>query len=230
MITVNDFVDILRIIREQPEWGDALRSALLSRELLEMPQTLAEFAKATERRLATLESDVAGVKESQARLEEDVVGLKAGQARLEGSVGNLRGVAYEQKVASNIGTIVQGPLGLRRVRLLKGYGAAEPMAFHDLMDAAQDRGAISDQERLEVGSADLVIQGERHLGRTPLYVVVEVSVTAADSDINRAANRSELLRRAIGMDSAGAIVSVNIDPDRLRLATEKDVTPISFRE
>ena len=28
MTTVNDFTDILRIIREQPEWGDALRSAL----------------------------------------------------------------------------------------------------------------------------------------------------------------------------------------------------------
>ena len=26
MTTVNDFTDILRIIREQPEWGEALRS------------------------------------------------------------------------------------------------------------------------------------------------------------------------------------------------------------
>ena len=31
MNTVNDFVDILRIFREQPEWGDALRGGLLSK-------------------------------------------------------------------------------------------------------------------------------------------------------------------------------------------------------
>ena len=97
MTTVNDFVDILRIIREQPEWADALRSALLSKELLEMPQTLAEFAKATNQRLATLESDVAELKTGQATnqrlatLESDVADLKAGQARLEEGQARLEG-------------------------------------------------------------------------------------------------------------------------------------------
>ena len=293
MTTVNDFVDILRIIREQPEWGDALRSALLSRELLEMPQTLAEFAMATNRRLATLEDDVAELKAGQARLEEaqarleeaqarleegqarleegqtrlessvarlegsvarleegqtrlegsvarleegqtrlesSVARLEAGYNRLDGTVGNLRGAAYEQKVASNIATIVRHPLSIRRVRLLKGHGAADPMAFHDLMDSAEDRGAISAQERVEASSADLVIQGERDLDQATVYVALEISVTAADSDIIRAADRSDLLRRATGTDSAAAIVSVNIDADRQRLAREKNVTLISFGE
>ena len=83
MTTVNDFADILRIIREQPEWGDALRSALLSKELLEMPQTLAEFVKATNQRLAALEEDVAELKAGQARLEEGQARLEERQIRLE---------------------------------------------------------------------------------------------------------------------------------------------------
>ena len=335
MTTVNDFVDILRIIREQPEWGDALRSALLSKEVLELPQRLAEFAETFNGRLDTLEGDVAElkgdvaelkagqarlegdvaelkagqarlegdvveikagqarlegdvveIKAGQARLEGDVVELKAGQARLEGdvaelkvgqarlegdvaelkvgqarlegdvvelkvgqarlegdvaelkvgqarlegAVGNLRGAAYEQKVANNVATIVSRPLGIRRVRLVKGHGATDTMTFHDLMDDAEDRGIITGQERVEAGSADLVIRGERHPDQSTIYVALEISVTAADSDINRAADRSDLLRRATGQESASAIVSAYIDADRQLLAEQMNVTLISFGE
>jgi exonuclease VII small subunit len=237
MTTVNNFVDILRIIREQPEWGEALRSALLSKEVLELPQRLAEFADTTNRRLATLEGDVTELKAGQARLEEDVTQLKAGQvrletgqARLEGAVGNLRGAAYEQEVANNIATIVSRPLGIRRVRLLKGHGATDSISLHELMDDAQDRGIISGQERVEAGSTDLVIQGERHKVQSTVYVALEISVTAADSDINRAADRSELLHRATGEESVPAVVSAHIDADRGRLAEERNVTFISFGE
>jgi len=76
MTTVNDFTDILRIIREQPEWGDALRSALLSKEVLELPQRLAEFSEAANKRFDRLESDVAELKAGQSRLEGDVAELK----------------------------------------------------------------------------------------------------------------------------------------------------------
>ena len=286
MTTVNDFVDILRIIREQPEWGDALRSALLSKEVLELPQRLAEFAETFNGRLDRIEGDVTGLKGDvaelktgqarlegdvselksdvaelkagqarlegdvaelkvgqarlegdvvelkvgQARLEGDVAELKAGHARLEGAVGNLRGAAYEQKVTNNVATIVSRPLGIRRVRLVKGHGATDTMTFHDLMDDAEDRGIITGQERVEAGSADLVIRGERHPDQSTIYVALEISVTAADSDINRAADRSDLLRRATGQESASAIVSAYIDADRQLLAEQMNVTLISFGE
>ncbi len=118
MTTVNDIADILRIIREQPEWADALRAALLSQELLEMPQKLTqltaaftEFMETSNKRFATLEGDVAELKTGQARLE-------AGQARLEGWVGNLRGNSYEQKVGNTISSILTERMN-RRVRFLK---------------------------------------------------------------------------------------------------------------
>ena len=244
MTTVNDFVDILRIIREQPEWGDALRSALLSKELLEMPQTLAEFAKVTDGRLGRLEEGQtrlegrqerleegqARLEGRQERLEEGQARLEGRQARLEGAVGNLRGAAYEQKVANNIATIVRHPLGLRRVRLLKGYGATEVMAFHDLMDAAEDRGSITGQERVEAGSADIVIRGERHPSQSTIFVAVETSVTAADSDINRAATRADILAAITGGEAVPVVVYANIDVDRQQLAEEKSVTLIGFGE
>ena len=168
------------------------------------------------------------MEEGQARLEERQARLESSVSRLEGAVGNLRGTAYEQKVANNIATIVRQPLGLRRVRLLKGFGATEPMAFHDLIDSAEDKGAITAQERVEAGSADIVVQGERHPGQAAIIVTLEISVTTANSDINRAAHRSDILRRASGNESIGAVVSASIDAERQRYAEERSVTLISF--
>ena len=56
MTTVNTIEDLVRILDERPEWNEALRARVLSRELLNLPQTLADFAESTERRLAALEA------------------------------------------------------------------------------------------------------------------------------------------------------------------------------
>lgn len=230
MTTVNHFTDILRIIREQPEWADALRSALLSQELLEMPQTLAEFAKATNQRLATLEGDVADLKAGQARLEAGQARLEAGQARLEGQIGNLRGPAYQLKVGNNVATIVRRPLGIERVRVLKGYKTSDDMAFHDLIDAARRQGLITEQQWDDVGNLDIVLQGQRVADRSTVYAALEVSITAADSDINRAASRADILARATGETAVPVVVSAHIDNARQRLAQERNVILIAYGE
>ena len=56
---MHDIIDFIRIIREQPEWADAARSVLLSRELLELPQRFAEYAATTDQRLERLETTLA---------------------------------------------------------------------------------------------------------------------------------------------------------------------------
>ena len=104
------------------------------------------------------------------------------------------------------------------------------MPFYELMDAAEDHGIISGQERVEAGSTDLVIRGERHPDRSFVYVALEVPVTAADSDINRAADRSEILRRATGEESMPAVVSAHLDASRERLANQRKVTLVNFGE
>ena len=45
--TINNIVDLYRIIDEQPEWGEALRSRLLGAELLAMPRQLAQLTAET---------------------------------------------------------------------------------------------------------------------------------------------------------------------------------------
>ena len=249
MTTVNDITDILRIIREQPEWADVLRAALLSKDVLELPQRLAEYAQATNQRLGTLETDVADLKAGQARLEIDVADLKAGQARLEidvadlkagqarleggqsrleGDVGNIKGAIYEQKVGNNIASIVGQHMGLRRVRVLKGYKTSDDMGFHNLVDSAEEEGLITERERVEVGNSDIVIQGYNR--QSMVYVALEVSVTVGESDIDRAATRAEILSRATREESVPAVVGAYLDDSRQQLAQEKKVALIPVSE
>ena len=44
--------DLVRVLDDNPEWLEALRARLLTRELLEMPSALAQFAAETDRRFA----------------------------------------------------------------------------------------------------------------------------------------------------------------------------------
>ena len=299
MTTVNDFVDILRIIREQPEWGEALRSALLSKEVLELPQRLAEFSEAANRRFDRLEGDVADLKEGQARLEgdvsvlkTDVAELKEGQARLEGDVsilktdvadlkegqtrlegdvsvlktdvadlkegqtrlegtvgglgvkidnlegsvtrlegqyGNLRGNSYEQKIGGIVSSIMTERMNIR-VRVLKRVSLDDDSEFFDLLYGAEERGIISQQERNELASADIVLQERGRRDSAPLHIVMEVSITVADHDIIRSAERAAIMQRVTEERVIPVVVGANLDDARRQLARERNVTLITVSE
>ena len=47
MTTINNIEDLVRLLDERPQWLDAVRARVLTRELIELPQTLARFAAGT---------------------------------------------------------------------------------------------------------------------------------------------------------------------------------------
>ena len=51
--TINTFEDFIRIMDENPEWLEAARSRLLTRELLELPQVVAELSETVQQLAAT---------------------------------------------------------------------------------------------------------------------------------------------------------------------------------
>ena len=48
MTTINNVADLVRILKEQPEWADTIRGILLSEELLNLPARFAEFVQLTQ--------------------------------------------------------------------------------------------------------------------------------------------------------------------------------------
>ena len=55
MTTINNIADLVRIIREQPEWADAIRSILLSQELLELPERFAKFTQRVDQKFEAID-------------------------------------------------------------------------------------------------------------------------------------------------------------------------------
>ncbi len=85
--TINTIEDLVRIMDEHPDWVEAMRVRLLSREVLELPQTIAilaeaveSFAASTDKRLDTVEARLA---QHDARFDAVDAKLEAVDARFE---------------------------------------------------------------------------------------------------------------------------------------------------
>ena len=102
--------------------------------------------------------------------------------------------------------------------------------YLDLMDAAEDRGDITEQELQEINETDFVLRGRSRIDQSTVFVVVEASVTAGDSDINRAAGRAAILEKATGEAALAAVVGANADDARQQLAQEWNVTLVVVSE
>ncbi|MDE2889295.1 MAG: hypothetical protein OXR72_13895, partial [Gemmatimonadota bacterium] len=55
MAVIHTIEDLVRVLDENPEWVEALRARLLTRELLELPRIVAEFAEATNKRFDAMD-------------------------------------------------------------------------------------------------------------------------------------------------------------------------------
>jgi uncharacterized protein YoxC len=132
----------------------------------------------------TLKQDVDILKQDVDTLKKDVDTLKKDVDILKKDVAYLKGSDrerwYRDKAHAVFGRLV-----------LKGK-PFEEKAVEILWDAYK-RGQISKEERDEVLSADLLWSGERD-GKF-VVLVVEVSFTISQNDIERAKKRAEILRK-----------------------------------
>ena len=79
---MTDIADLVKILREQPEWAETLRAVLLTKELLELPEKLAQLTARFEE-FVTLQTETnQRVAEQLARLTEQVTRLTEQQAQL----------------------------------------------------------------------------------------------------------------------------------------------------
>jgi len=84
-LSSEDMQDWLRLLERHPEWKAEVRRALLTDELLELPQTVARLAEAQARTEARLEELAEAQARTEARLEE----LAQAQARTEARLDAL---------------------------------------------------------------------------------------------------------------------------------------------
>ncbi len=70
MATINTIQDLIRLLRENEEWRNAVRRELLTEELLELPQRFAEYVAANDKRWDDLGEWRGGVDEWRGSIDE----------------------------------------------------------------------------------------------------------------------------------------------------------------
>ncbi|MBI4493373.1 MAG: hypothetical protein HY690_11350, partial [Chloroflexi bacterium] len=175
---------------------------------------LAEAQARTEQQLATLT-------EAQARTEQRVATLGSALTDLTRSVEDLRGRFQGAEVERQYQQHAPAYFG----RFARGLRIVDKSDLADLLDDA----GVSEEERLEVLVADLVLVGRRREDGRSIYLVVEISAGVGRSDVERADRRARILRDAmqrLGRQEIAAIAIVagqSIDTPARALATERGV-------
>ncbi len=167
MTTINTMQDFTRLLREHPEWRDELRRELLTDELLELPQMLARFIEAANRRFSNIEEDVAQIRADMGDMGE----VKGGHAR----TAAIR----------------------RAYSIARSVGLSEPRILTDediwnITDAA-DTSDIAGNDLASFRLADLIIEGQNDEGMI-CHVAMEISYTLAGNDTRRAIRNAQYLR------------------------------------
>lgn len=178
--TIREYLDLVRLLAEHPEWRSELRRLLLSEELLELPQivrNLVEAQRRTEERLEALA-------EAQRRTEERLERLEVTTKTLVDKVGALTGrsleVDYRDKADAYFG------------RLLRRLQVVALCTLEDILEAH-----LSSQEFDDLLSLDLLVKGRpRHYPDLPeVLLAVKISAVVDQGDLDRARRRAALLRQ-----------------------------------
>ena len=212
MTTINNIEDLVRVLDENPEWAEALRARLLTRELLELPQTVAELAET----VAELDERLGRIEENQVELARSQAALVSGHAQLAEALARLE--ARQDRMQDDLGwikgrivyDIVRNDAGL--IAREMGYELEQTLVRADLMELTR-RHDVSDLPRGTVHSfhrADLVMQAADNEGNSH-YIAVEASFTVNGRDSRRALRNAELLTRFTGLPASGAVAGVRYD-------------------
>jgi chromosome segregation ATPase len=221
---IHTFEDLLNVLKAEPMWLEELRKLILTSDLLKLPERFEEFVqkdfKELNDRVDRMEQEMIGlkdeVKELKERVEkiderltkvesdvevlkEDVSILKEDVRTLKNDVAELKGSDFERKVRENAPAYL-GKL-IRKCRVL------DKAIIADQLDEALDAGRITEEEREEALSVDLVAEGYLRVEpQKKVLVVAEVSVKADKVDVERAHKRSKLVEKAFGSPTIPAVI------------------------
>ena len=209
MTTINTIEDLVRLLDEHPQWLDAVRARVLTRELIELPQTLARFAAGTNEHFAEVDQrfdrvdqridKVEGeMNERFDKVEGDISGLRDDIAPLKGAHVRSAAVREAGLIAEDMGFALVRTLTSEQVRILSRSESTADISAGDLRSFRR---------------ADLIMEVTDGEGET-CYVAVEISFPANGRDTTRAVRNAGFLTAFTGKRSVAAVAGLRRD-DRI---------------
>ena len=196
---VDDYRALVQLLLEHPEWRAELRPLILGEEMAGLPGAVERLSAAVER----LDQSVTRLDERVGTLETRLDSLDRGLAdigrtlkTIDSRVGRLEGNDMETRYFHHVGAWFG--------RWLRRPRAVSP---DDLdLDDAVAAGRITEDELEAVRSLDLIVFGTTKppAASHDAVIVAEISLTIDTPDVERAAARAAILRKA-GFDARGFV-------------------------
>lgn len=193
--TVEDFQDLLRLLRERPDWQEQLRRHILTPDLLALPAVVQRLAEAQERAAEQIGALAAAQQRTEARLEAlaarvdalvaVVERLTAQVQRHSDDIGELKGVGLEARLRENPAPFLA---------IVDEPEMIPPPTVVTWLQGLTRAGKLTRGELRQLSRADLFLRCRRD--GTPGHLVVEISWSVRTDDIWRARDRATILDRA----------------------------------
>ena len=220
MTTINTMDDFARLLRENPDWADAIRSLLLSKELLALPETFAKFAESNNRRMENLERGQEELRTGQEELRTGQEELRTGQEELrtgqKGILVRLENVEEGQKrILDELGALKGSSMFLAaRFEIPElvhrmGFRYLRKLSRNDLfhMVADNDTDDMPTPALRSFREADFIIEVADQSGATN-YLTAEASFTVDERDVERVVRNAEYIRRFTGKPGRPVLMGV----------------------
>ena len=230
MTTINNIEDLVELLDKNPRWLDAVRARVLTRELIELPQTLARFAAGTNEHFAEVDQHLDKIDQRFDGVDQRFDKVDQRFDKVEGEM-NERFDKVDQrfdKVESDISGLRDdiAPLKGAHVRSAAVREAgliAEDMGFTfvrtltseqvRILSRSESTADISAGDLRSFRRADLIMEVTDGEGET-CYVAVEISFTANGRDTTRAVRNAGFLTAFTGKRSVAAVAGLRRD-DRI---------------
>ena len=202
MATINTIEDLIRVLDENPQWIEALRVRLLTRELLELPEKFAQFVAATERRFEKVEQRLEKVEQRLEKVEQRLGRVETDLKSLRDDIAPLKG-AHARNAALREADFIAEDLGLTLVRTLNQEAIRSLVQSQNVAD-------IPANELRSFRRADLLMEATDQAGET-CHIAVEISFTANGRDTTRAVRNAGFLTGFTGKRCYAVVAGLHRD-------------------
>ena len=212
---------VLRLLDENPELMEELRARLLTRELLELPATLAQFVETTNRRFDEMDGKFDAIDNRFNEMDRRFTNMDRRFDRIDDDFSHFRGSYAETAAIRNAAAITLRLGSAKGLRLRRNRNLTQD----ELIDILDSNNALSSIPRGELESfveSDLTIETRDDEGEI-CYIAVEASHTCDTRDTDRAIAHAGLLERFTGKRSYPAIAGVRQDDRILDITASGEV-------
>ena len=227
MVTINTPEDLLRVLREQPEWKATVRREILTEELMNLPARFDRFVEEQRQFKSDTEEFIAEQRQFKSDTEEFIAEQRQFKSdneefiaeqrqfnaqidsfvnRTDARFGRLEGDLSNMKDEYSISKTVRDAEG---VAYDMGFKFVRTLSISELlaMVARNDTADLATGDLRSFRLADLVIETADEDGATH-YIAMEISYTADERDIYRALRNARLLTRFTGHPAHAAVASI----------------------